>query len=500
MLIIPLHRRLTRETFPFATAALILINVFVFTFLQADDMSFDAYQRKNEAAIFYVNSGLADIELPAYRNSLAERGYSKNLGQLDAADEQFRPQITAALIESDPYFLDAFDAPANFDSIEDHTHWRDVRSQYEEKRGEDFTDRWMLRYGEWKPGRMLSAAFLHGDTGHLLGNMIFLALLGLLVELALGPWRYLLLYLIGALGSSSGSLLWNSHVVGAGLGASGAIAALMGAFAVIWAGRQVQVFYWFFIVFNYVKVPALWLLPLWLGWEVWNLLFNHDAGIGFDAHASGIISGALCAFVFQQLGWVREDQLVEEALIVDRSDRIQQALTDLGALRLETAEAAFRELLDEQPDDHTVQLALLRCARLGGDRQQALTMAKALLDHTGNTSATLDQQLDTLQELRHLKLTIKPALRCRLARRLLSVHRLADAETIIDGLTSTADTSLPLLWLSLGRAWLEQNHCDKARVQFTHVIKQAPQSPEADKARFLLAEIPPSCSKMPLTS
>ncbi|MEZ5484546.1 MAG: rhomboid family intramembrane serine protease [Lysobacteraceae bacterium] len=495
MLIVPLHRRLSRETFPFATAALIVINVFVFLFLQADDRGFEARQRQAEAAEFYVSSKLADTELPAYRESLRERGFDHNLRQLDAVDEHLRPYLTAALIETDPAFLASFDDPANFDSGDDHARWREARDAYEAKRGDDFTDRWKLRYGEWTADRMFSAAFLHGGFGHLIGNMIFLALLGLLVELALGPWRYLLLYLIGAMGSSAGSLLWNSHQIGAGLGASGAIAALMGAFAVIWAGRQVRVFYWFFVVFNYVKVQALWLLPLWLGWEVWNLLFNGDAGIGFDAHASGIITGALGAFAFSLLGWVREERLAEEVPVLDRGDRLQQALSDLGALRLEAAETALRELLDEQPDDLTVQLALLRCARLGGRKQQAMSRAQALLEHRGSDSETLDRQLDARRELQHLKLDAEPASRCRLAQRLLAAHRPADAEATIDGLATSDDARLPALWLALGRAWLEQKRYGKARAQLTRVVEQAPRSSEADKARFLLAEMPPDRSQ-----
>jgi len=498
VLIVPLHRRLTRDTFPFATAALIVINVFVYLFLQAGDTGVAAYQRQIEAGGYYASSGLADTELPAFRQSLLQRGFHDNLQELDAAPAPMRPQLAAILIDTDPQFLPGFDDPDNFDSAADYAAWRAAREQYENKRGDSFTRQWMLRYGEWKPERMFAAAFLHGDLGHLLGNMLFLAVLGLLVELALGPWRFLLLYVIGAFGSSAGSLLWNSHQVGAGLGASGAIAALMGAFAVIWAGRQVRVFYWFFVVFNYVKVQALWLLPLWLGWEIWNLLFNGDAGIGFDAHASGIVSGALCAFAFGRLGWVREDRLQdEEAPVMDRPARLQQALADLGALRLEPAEAALQALLEEQPDDQAVRLALLRCARLGGQKAKAMALAEPLLELSGGDSATLDRQLDALRELRQLKLTGAPASRCRLAQRLLGAARASDAETVIDGLEPGDDARLPALWLALGSAWLEQRRYSAARAQLHRVIDHAPRAAEANKARFLLAEMPPDRSPPP---
>ncbi|MCB1561292.1 MAG: rhomboid family intramembrane serine protease [Xanthomonadales bacterium] len=497
MLIVPLHRRLTRETFPFATAALIIINVFVFLFLQDNGMSSGAMQRRVDAGRFYQSSGLIDIELPAYRATLQRRGGSDDdLDGLDDAPGPARALMVSSLIDNDYRFLAEFDNPVNFDDAESHARWRDTRNQYEARRGSSFTRDWVLRYGEWSPARMFGAAFLHGGFAHLIGNMIFLALLGLLVELALGPWRFLLLYVIGAFGASAGCLFWRGEEVGAMLGASGAIAALMGAFAVIWAGREVRVFYWFFVVFNYVKVQALWLLPLWLGWELYNLLFTADAGISFETHAGGIVSGALCAFAFSRLGWIREDRMDDEAdaPVVDRHDRLQQALADLGALRLESAEAALRALLDEEPDDPALLLALLRCARLGGQKAKALPLAETLLAPSAADAATLDRQLETLRELQHLKLDVEAATRCRLAQHLLAAQRLADAESTLDGLAGHDDARLPSLWLALGRNWLEQQRYSKARAQLSHVVERAPRSAEANKARFLLAEMPPDRS------
>src|SRR5690606_15057541 len=104
------------------------------------------------------------------------------------------------------------------------------------------TYRFFQRHSELDPVRLVTHAFLHGDVMHLLGNMFFLAALGLLVEGALGPWRFALLYLVGAVGAGLFSAAWNWGAPGGGLGASGAIAALMGAFCVLWGRRPVRFF------------------------------------------------------------------------------------------------------------------------------------------------------------------------------------------------------------------------------------------------------------------
>lgn len=107
----------------------------------------------------------------------------------------------------------------------------------------------------------LTAAFLHASTGHLLGNMVFLFLFGFSVEPGPGRWRYLAFYLLGAVG---GSLMAGWAYAGQGsygLGASGAVSALMGMYAVLYRLRRVRFFYQLFFYFNYVTAPALLLLP-----------------------------------------------------------------------------------------------------------------------------------------------------------------------------------------------------------------------------------------------
>ena len=196
---------------------------------------------------------------------------------------------------TDVAFTQALAGGELFDDAAAFARWRELRPRYERLRDEVFTLRHVLRSSEIDPWRMLSSAFLHGGAGHLIGNMIFLGALGLLVEGALGAWRFAAVYVLGALGSSAVSLWWRWGESGGGLGASGAIAALMGTFCLVYGRQPVRFFYWIGVVFDYVRAPAIWLFPAWLGWEVYNLLANGDLGIGFDAHAGGLVTAPCSA-------------------------------------------------------------------------------------------------------------------------------------------------------------------------------------------------------------
>ncbi len=102
-----------------------------------------------------------------------------------------------------------------------HADWTAARAQYESRLPAPFTRHWAMDYGkdaEFRPITWLTATFLHGSTGHLLGNMLFLFLFGFSVELALGRTTYLAFYLLGGLGGSALSAWAYSGTGSYGLG------------------------------------------------------------------------------------------------------------------------------------------------------------------------------------------------------------------------------------------------------------------------------------------
>jgi membrane associated rhomboid family serine protease len=140
---------------------------------------------------------------------------------------------------------------------------------------------------------LFTSMFLHGGWLHLIGNMIYLWIFGKGVESAVGPARFLLLYLVcgAAAGLTQGAIDPTSTIPM--VGASGAIAGALGAYLLLHPRGNVVVFVWLFVFVRFITVPALILLGLWFLLQLMNALSPGDAGVAFWAHVGGFIVGML---------------------------------------------------------------------------------------------------------------------------------------------------------------------------------------------------------------
>jgi len=159
---------------------------------------------------------------------------------------------------------------------------------------------WFMDYALWPNDpqwyQFLTANFLHADLWHLVGNMLFLWLLGDNVEDVFGHAGFVLIYFIGGL---CGDLLFVSANGGVPLptvGASGCIAAVAGAYAVVFAARPIGVRL-MFIVFPIMKLDlrAFWVLVLWFASDVFRTWMGRGAmdegHVNFVAHGGGFAFG-----------------------------------------------------------------------------------------------------------------------------------------------------------------------------------------------------------------
>lgn len=483
MLILPLHRPLTRANFPFVTVLLALINVFVFFALQGGDgRKLEALQRQ------YLDSGLGALEAPAYARHLQRSGQREALAELQALPESARPAYVGARTLTDVAFARALAQGDLFEDAGRLQRWQPLRADYRRDQDEIFTVRHIMRSSEIDPWRMFSAAFLHGDAMHLLGNMVFLLALGLLVEGAVGAGLFALLYVLGAYGSAAASLWWRWGEAGGGLGASGAVAALMGAFCLVWGLRPVRFFYWIGVVFDYVRAPAIWLFPAWLGWELFNLFARSDLNIGFDAHAGGLLTGAAVGAAYVALGRVRAGFVDEMPAAGAADTRLQRAQQHLGRMQLAEAEALLAELSDEQPRRFELRLLRYRVARNAG-RGDALAMRSIeLLALDADDAAQARAQAEALAGLDQAAVAIEPARREALLRAWTRVGALDAAETLLAGAAMAAlpQERLAQAWLELALAHRDRGQPAEQAKRLRLVLERYPEQAQALKARFLL--------------
>jgi len=494
VLILPLHRAPTGANFPWVTLALILVNAFVFLGLQQRDEA-----RQEQALDHYVQHGLARWEFPAYRDWLAQHPDDRRSGLFEQmTSDEGDPRWAAAVLQSDEAFVAALHDGTVIDvgaaGIDD---WREARAGFDRLWDRSFTERWKLRQSEIAPTRIAGSMFLHSSIGHLLGNMLFLALLGLLVEGALGHGLFLVVYLLGGVGAALASLAWHWGQQGSLVGASGAIASLMGAYCVLWGTRKVRFFWWFFVVFDYVKAPALVLLPAWLGWEVLQLLFVHDSNVAFEAHAGGIVTGAALAFAVRRLGWERREFLDEDT-IADTANAddalLAQAQAHIGKLEIPAARALLEPLATRRPDDLAVRVALYRCARYEPGMPRLDDAVRAVLALPLRTTPELREQKAVYDDYAKAgagrRLPLAPAQLLVLVRRWPAIGAGASAAELLAALAARAPATpgLSAAMLQVAHDLQARREDGDARALLASIVATWPGSGDADKANVLLAE------------
>jgi len=159
---------------------------------------------------------------------------------------------------------------------------------------------WVLFSQQPKLYQFFTYAFLHGGWGHILGNMFFLYVFGNSVNSKLGNLGYLLLYLGGAVFSGLGhSLLLGKPV----LGASGAVAAITGAYMVLFPKTLIHTFYWFFFFIGTTDFPALLFILFKL--IIYDNMLEPKMGgpgnVAHSAHLAGYAYGILVPLVLLAL-------------------------------------------------------------------------------------------------------------------------------------------------------------------------------------------------------
>ncbi|OQY07788.1 MAG: rhomboid family intramembrane serine protease [Desulfobacteraceae bacterium 4572_123] len=150
---------------------------------------------------------------------------------------------------------------------------------------------------------LISFMFLHGGFWHLLGNMWSLYIFGDNVEDRLGPLRYLLFYLLCGLASGLSHLILNLHSKVPTIGASGAIAGVMGAYFILYPRSKILTLIPIIIIPWFVEIPAFFFLGLWFMMQFINAAGSHlhGGGIAWWAHIGGFVFGIVFLYLMEKI-------------------------------------------------------------------------------------------------------------------------------------------------------------------------------------------------------
>ncbi len=173
--------------------------------------------------------------------------------------------------------------------------------------GETFVTTWSLHPADIVAGRhlitILTSMFMHGSWSHILGNMVFLWAFGPEIEDLMTPRRYLVFYLLGGLAATAAQVAAGPTSTVPNLGASGAIAAVMGAFLVTYPRDQIRSLLVIFIFVQVRYIPAALLIGVWFLLQLVNLGAvapqQVASGVAYAAHVGGFIFGAVTARLFE---------------------------------------------------------------------------------------------------------------------------------------------------------------------------------------------------------
>ena len=145
---------------------------------------------------------------------------------------------------------------------------------------------------------LFTALFLHADWAHLLGNLTFLLIFGLPAERAMGPWRLLGLFLLGGALANLATVLMIDAPQRLVIGASGAVAAIMGAYVALFPRAKLGIVVPLGLFLEFIRAPALLLIGIWSAMQVVFAYIGPAFGaVAWSAHVAGFLCGVLYAFI-----------------------------------------------------------------------------------------------------------------------------------------------------------------------------------------------------------
>lgn len=153
---------------------------------------------------------------------------------------------------------------------------------------------------------LITSMFLHGGVMHITGNMLYLYIFGDNIEDIVGRFKFIIFYILSGLGATAAQIWVNPYSTVPNLGASGAVAGVLGAYFVTYPHARVHCIIIFGYFIRWITLPAIYVLGFWFiiqlftGVTVLPQMSSNAGGVAYFAHIGGFITGMALIHVFKE--------------------------------------------------------------------------------------------------------------------------------------------------------------------------------------------------------
>lgn len=366
-MIIPLaHENQRGRRWPWVTIAIIAINFVVFL---GTNSAMDRELQQISGAelhILLLSARFPDTQMTPDVEQMVE---AYKLQHADIYQQMASPNRSQAVDPWDTQFL-----AKDWSQSDANAEMARLTAQLQQAR--DSSIIWNYAFHPFHPTlrSYITANFLHGGWMHIIFNMWFLWLAGVVLEDVWGRIAYPVFYLVcGVLALVIHGIVFSGSLVPV-VGASGAIAGLMGAFLARFPKTRIRLAWILFVKPIKFYVPAYVILPLWLLIQVfWGALaaaVHSEGGVAYWAHIGGFAFGALGALLLKYSGVEHSlDEAIEAKVSWTADPRIVRATESLAENNPAGAIASLRQLVAEKPDSVEGWEMLLKAQQRRQDTQ-----------------------------------------------------------------------------------------------------------------------------------
>ncbi len=390
---LPLDRKPDWRNPPLITLIILLINVVFWYVWQGNDSKYQA-----EAFEYYIYSGLYKTELKAYEKykNLADKD---KLTTQDIEGHSMAAQKLLAELRGDGKFQDKLDTDQIIKPEDQgYQDWRSKRTKYDYLYNRVVGNKFGITPSKPSIITYFTNMFLHASNPHLWWNMFFFVFTGYVVEMLLGRSLYLIGYLLSGLTAAWLYVLLLPNSAIPGVGASGAISGVMGMYIVLFGLRKVKFFYTLFVYFDYIKAPAIVMLPFFILYLV-VIPYFFDPNTNISAHVGGFFGGMLFAGVLKFIPGAINIAYLDEDKNEDRFQTdYQQAMQLLASMKIDEAREKFEALLKQRPGDITLKQQLYNVTKYNPASEPYHQYAAQLLNLHGSDKTTVKIIHDTFAD------------------------------------------------------------------------------------------------------